>query len=153
MDQPSPSELWDEFEKSMIAAFPFLPKDFTRAGFADSSRLSEIVQQSVSKIIDRELKSKMPNSMFGRTLSCDIFETHRSVIVRIRVPEGVNPRELDVAISSHKVRIKQPSGEKRVIALPRAVNPRRARSMYKDGILELRLPKTREPYYPHYVDG
>jgi len=151
MKQQTPQEQWDAFEKTMLEAFPFLPKDFTRGGIVDSSWLSDVVQNSINRYIDQELKSKFPQSVFGRALGYDTFETHRSVIVRLRLPDGIHPRELETAISCHKVRIKLPSGTKQVIPLPKAVNPRRARTSFKNGILELRLPKTREPYYPLYV--
>lgn len=151
--QQSPSELWDEFEKTMLKAFPFLPRNFTKTGIADSNWLSDVVQKTVNRYIEQEMKSKFPYSVFGRSIGYDLFETHRSVILRLRLPEGMNPREPELSISSHKVRIRLPSGEKQVIPLPKAVNPRQARTTYRDGILELRLPKTREPFYPVYVNG
>ncbi|CAG5091821.1 MAG: hypothetical protein C6W55_02235 [Thermobacillus sp.] len=153
MKQQTPAEQWDAFEKAMLEAFPFLPKDFTRAGIVDSSWLSDVVQNSINRFIDQEMKSKFPNSVFGSALNYDTFETHRSVIVRLRLPEDLNPRELEMSISCHKVRIKLPSGVKQEIPLPKAVSPRKARTTFKGGILELRLPKTREPFYPLYVGG
>lgn len=146
-------EQWDAFEKMMVQAFPFLPKHFLREGIADSNWISDTVQNAINRYIDREMKAKFPYSVFGRTLGYDVFETHRSVIVRIRLPSDIHPRELDTAISCHKVRIRLPSGETQVIALPRAVNPKRARALFRNGILELRLPRTGEPYHPVYVEG
>jgi HSP20 family molecular chaperone IbpA len=153
MKQQTPQEQWDAFEKTMLEAFPFLPRDFTRGGIVDSSWLSDVVQNTINKYIDQEMKSKFPHSVFGNALSYDTFETHRSVIVRLRLPDGLNPRELELSTSCHKVRVKQPSGAKQEIPLPKAVSPRKARTSFKNGILELRLPKTREPYHPLYVDG
>ena len=144
-------EQWDAFEKMMLQAFPFLPKNFTRGGIADSAWLSDVVQNTINRYIDQEMKSKFPHSVFGQTLGYDVFETHRSVIVRIRLPADLDPRELEMAISCHKLRIKLPSGQKQMIALPKAVNPKRVRTTFRDGILELRLPRTREPYHPVYV--
>ena len=146
-------EQWDAFENMMLQAFPFLPKHFTRGGIADSNWLSDVVQNTINRYIDQEMKSKFPQSIFGRTLGHDVFETHRSVIVRIRLPADIHPRELDMAISCHKVRIKLPSGEQQVIALPRAVNPKRARATFREGVLELRMPRTGEPFHPVYVDS
>lgn len=146
-------EQWDAFENMMLQAFPFLPKPFTRGAIADPNWLSDTLQSTISRYIDQEMKSKFPQSVFGRALGYDLFETHRSVIVRLRLPDDVRPRELEMSVSCHKVRIKLPSGGRQVIPLPNAVNPKRARSLFRNGILELRLPKTREPYSPLYVDG
>jgi HSP20 family protein len=97
-----------------------------------------------------------------REPAIEIFEEKDEVVVKAEVP-GLKKDDLDINISDHYLTIK---GEKkqeeevkkkgyyysersygsflRTIDLPKEVQIDKARAHFKDGVLELRLPKTEE---------
>lgn len=94
--------------------------------------------------------------------SVDISETSKAVIVKAEVP-GMDPKDIQVSINNNILTIqgekKQEKEEKeenvhrversygsfyRAIQLPAEVDPEKADAKYKNGILKLKLPKTRE---------
>jgi len=97
-----------------------------------------------------------------REPAIEIFEERDEVVVKAEIP-GLKKDDLDVNISDHYLTIK---GEKkqeeevkkkgyyysersygsflRTIDLPKEVQTEKARASFKDGVLEVRLPKTEE---------
>jgi len=94
--------------------------------------------------------------------SVDISETSKDVIIKAEVP-GMEPKDIQVSISGNVLTIqgekKDEKEEKaenvhrvertygsfyRSIQLPAEVEPDKADAKYKNGILKLKLPKTKE---------
>lgn len=100
--------------------------------------------------------------MEGMSPSVDIFEEKGKVIIKAELP-GINKDDLDVSITENTVTI---SGEKkqeekverkdyhreerrygsfcRKFRLPENVDADKAEASFKKGVLEIRLPKTKE---------
>jgi HSP20 family protein len=94
--------------------------------------------------------------------SIDIFEENNDVVVKAELP-GIKKEDIDVSISDGAIRI---SGEKkkeekierknyyweersygsftRSLQLPVDVETDKAKAQFKDGVLEIRIPKTKE---------
>ncbi len=89
----------------------------------------------------------------------DLVERDEEVVLRAEVP-GVEKKDIDVSITGNSVTIKgqtrheekEEKGEyyrceisrgafSRTVALPAQVDPDRANANFKDGILEITLPK------------
>ncbi len=89
----------------------------------------------------------------------DLVERDEEVVLRAEVP-GVEKKDIDVSITGNSVTIKgqtrheekEEKGEyyrceisrgafSRTVALPAPVDPDRANANFKDGILEITLPK------------
>jgi len=92
----------------------------------------------------------------------DIFEEKDNVIVKAELP-GMKKEDIDITVTDHTMRI---SGEKkreekvekkdyhriersygsftRSFRLPDNVNGEKAKASFKDGVLEVRVPKTKE---------
>ena len=107
------------------------------------------------------MQSVMPKAV-DITPSVDIFEEGDEVVVKADIP-GVKKDDLDVTITENSLTI---SGEKkqeqevkekdyhrversygsfsRSFRLPENVNGSKAKAEFKDGVLEVRLPKTEE---------
>ena len=90
----------------------------------------------------------------------DIFESNGDVVLKAELP-GIKKEDIDITLSDGSITI---SGEKkqeseikkkdyykwessygsfcRSFALPAEIQPGKAKSTYKDGILEVRMPKT-----------
>ena len=94
-----------------------------------------------------------------RMPSVDVVERDEEVVLRAEVP-GVEKKDIDVSITGNSVTIKgqtkheekEEKGEyyrceisrgafSRTVSLPASVDPDRANASFKDGILEITLPK------------
>lgn len=97
----------------------------------------------------------------GRPASVDVVDTDTHILARAEVP-GVDKDDLEVNISDRLLTIKgktRHEAEKiqgdihrreirtgsfsRTVTLPDAVDGRRTKSSYKDGVLELKMPKVK----------
>jgi HSP20 family protein len=95
----------------------------------------------------------------GKTPSVDLIDRDNEVVVKAELP-GVDKKDLDISVTSNTVTIKgrtshEEKEEKgdyyrceisrgeyaRTLALPADVDETKAKASFKDGILELTLPK------------
>lgn len=103
-----------------------------------------------------------------RVPNVDVIDRENEVVVRAELP-GIDKKDLDVTVSEDSVTIKGESRREekeekgdyyrreisygafsRTIALPASVDGAKAKASFKDGILELTLPKV-EPAKRHTV--
>jgi len=109
---------------------------------------------------DNPLWSEMAKSMEVRVPSVDVIDREEEVVVRAEIP-GFDKENLEVSLSDDRLTIKgstrQEKEEKeageytrremsrgsftRVVALPANVDGEKARASFKDGVLEMTLPK------------
>jgi len=103
------------------------------------------------------------NDLWGtyemRSPSMDVIDRDNEVIVRVELP-GVDKKDIDVSISNDTLTIKGTSGKElteekgnyyrseirkgsisRTISLPPGVDSTKAEAKFKDGLLELTMPK------------
>ncbi len=136
------------FRKKMLESFPFLPKQFLDV---DQTHGASWVSDYVQQQLKRALSNATMDYPFKSKLSYDVVETHRNMILRLHVPRHIPPYEIKMSLDTHLVRIKLPSGSKQDIAIKKPVNPKRATARYKNGILELQMPKLRQKRRLHDV--
>ena len=91
----------------------------------------------------------------------DVYETDSDVVVKAELP-GVNKEDIDITIKENTVHLKAERKEEReektenvhrierfygkierVVPLPAEVKPDKAKAEYKDGVLEIRIPKVK----------
>ena len=109
---------------------------------------------------ENPLLSEMAKSMDIRVPSVDVIDREEEVVVRAEIP-GVDKENLEVSLSDDRLTIKgttrQEKEEKeageytrremsrgsftRVVTLPANVDGEKARASFKDGVLEMTLPK------------
>lgn len=128
---------WDEIDRFFEGGFPRTPMRFGRWPWSEWTS---------------HFESKMP--------AVDVIDRPDHILVRAEVP-GVKKEDLDVSVSDNLVTIRattkyeeeKEEGEyyrcemrhgeySRSVNLPAAVDSAEARANFKDGILELTLPKT-----------
>ncbi len=137
-----------DFRKKMLENFPFLPKQFMDV---DPTNGASWVSDYVQKQLERAFSNTTMEFPFKSKLNYDVVETHRSIILRLHVPEDISPHEVRMSLDAHLVRIALPSGDKQDITLKKPVNPKRATARYKNRILELIMPKVRYKRRLHEV--
>jgi len=145
---------WDKFEELMIKQFPFLPKRFTRGEFAaDASWVSEFVQNNLSRFINEAVSPGVFDPSAKGLLRYELLETNRSLILRLKLPKGMSPRDVKTSIGRRNVKLALPSGRTQRIPLGKPVNSKRARADFRSGVLEIRMPKLpeREEYNDLYL--
>lgn len=76
----------------------------------------------------------------------DVFELHGYVIVRLNVPATVKAEDIAVQCGLVSLIVEFPSHSVS-IPLPALVKRKRARALFKDGVLEVRLPKAVDSDY------
>ncbi len=91
----------------------------------------------------------------------DVYETDSEVVVKAELP-GVKKEDIDVSIKENSIHIKAERKEEReektenvhrverfygrierIVPLPTEVKPEEAKAEYKDGVLEIRIPKVK----------
>jgi len=106
--------------------------------------------------------SDLPMPFEGRMPRVDVIDREDEILVKAEVP-GVDREDLDVSVTESAVSIKGSSRHEekkekgdyhrseitsgsfsRVVQLPAEVDATQARSKFRDGVLELTLPKTRK---------
>lgn len=108
---------------------------------------------------ERPSWSRLPAPFEGRMPTVDVVDRENEVVVRAEVP-GVEKKDLDVSVAEDSITIKgstrrEEKEEKgdyhrreivsgsfaRTVALPAVVDTARAKASFKDGVVELTLPK------------
>jgi len=75
-------------------------------------------------------------------IGSEVFETHRSCIVRLYLPEGMSPEELHIQIEPTQVTVSADGLlQADMIRLPAPVWSRNGKRIYHNGVLELKLRK------------
>lgn len=106
--------------------------------------------------------AELPMPFEGKMPRVDVIDREDEIIVKAEVP-GVDKKDLDITVSENSVSIKgstchEEKEEKgdyyrsemssgsfsRVVPLPAEVDAEKARSKFKDGVLELTLPKVKK---------
>jgi HSP20 family molecular chaperone IbpA len=150
-EQQSPMD-WNDFEKQMLKQFPFLPKNFTRMDFSQNANwIGDLVKKNIDRFINQNFMSNATNPSFFQLLSYDLLETNNSIIVRLHLPNKMPPHNVKMSVSRRKVRLDLPTGKRQEIQLEKPVDPKRSRANFKDGVMEIRMPKVKEPSRYHSI--
>ena len=121
------------------------------------------LQRSFNRLFDDMLSTEDSNfSNFGKVPAVELSETDDAVNLKLEIP-GMNAKDLDIQVAENAVSIKgerkeenttEENGTKksefsygrfeRVIPLPARIQNTNVKADYKDGILNLHLPKAQE---------
>lgn len=133
-----------------------------RKGLALWNPFAEL--EKVKAEFDNLLQNFVPSVYNAGSLvpAIDIYETDKELVVKVEIP-GVKKEDLDISIKDNTLYIKGEKKEEkeenteavhrvervygafeRVITLPQNVKAQDAKAEYKDGVLEIRLPKKEE---------
>jgi HSP20 family molecular chaperone IbpA len=139
---------WQSLEKMLADRLPFPLPDMAKVNHRDASWVSDYVNQllKTSRVAD-------PSADPIRTvtgLNADIYETHTSVICRIRVPADADIYSIRVWVHSRHLKLEGLPGKRhtQTIALPASVNSKSCSAIFKKDVLEIKMAKDRrKPIY------
>lgn len=128
---------WRKFADQMIKQFTTMSNNWQGTGPAFN--IKKMMEQVLSQTMDHhQFPFGSFHSAAPSALNYEVFETHRNVFVKIRPADS----EKDMALSVNKRKLNvEVDGRTHTISLPHEVDSDRATAQYKDGILEVRLPK------------
>ncbi len=133
--------------------------------FEEMRRLQREINRSFGDFWDSDKLKALPDSnerktaLAMRTSLTDLEETDKEVIAKFELP-GVDKKDIQLNITDNRIEVKVEkkqeakvekkgfyreersySGFYRVMALPSEVIPEKAKAKYKDGILEVTIPR------------
>ncbi|GIP33177.1 Hsp20/alpha crystallin family protein [Paenibacillus sp. J2TS4] len=123
------------FDHLTSGQFPFSSDDRVASLFPDPDWIQNYVQGLIADQIP-EVK--------GTEWSPDpeIFETHRSVFVRFKLPEEIDPYLLKIRVQPASLRLDGWADKELNIKLPALVAASRSKAVMKEGVVEIRMPKS-----------
>jgi HSP20 family molecular chaperone IbpA len=105
-------------------------------------KAEEKVHRSVLHVVEHSLK-QMRTSRFS-ALPIDVLETHRSVIVRVLLPDHVSPDLVHLRNDGQRLHISGiPDKKKETVRLPVHVR-KRYKTLFNEGILEISMRKVKK---------
>lgn len=129
---------WEDFEKNFMQSH----KDIFNH---DLSWLDDYIQSMVSQVLPG---SNHINQSGHTRLQPDVFDTHHHIIVRAKIPERVNTRKLKVAFNNaNQIRISGMGDKDETVSLPAPGRHDGSKAIFKDDILEIRIPKETNEHY------
>ena len=132
-----------------------------RRGLAVWTPFAEL--ERIRREFDRLLEDVFPAGDKEQILAppVDVYETDSEVVVKAELP-GVKKEDIDITIKESAVHLKAERKEEReektenvyrverfygtierIVPLPTEVKPEEAKAEYKDGVLEIRIPKVK----------
>lgn len=120
--------------------------DYVRKVLAQHFPESDLTQPSSS---EQHVRTAQPHQQTKPifTLQEQIIELHGFVIVQIPLAEDLLNHLIMEANTTHLVLYGLPSGEQKKIKLPSCVRSDSAKAIYKEQLLEIRLPKIQDDHY------
>lgn len=141
---------WKQFEKLFDDLFP---NAIPGMGSESASRIGRFVRGVMDLAIPDIKKPESAAPSEARTQSSsgllkpEITETGKYVKVRIRIPDYVDPRKLQIFVNGQHLKIEGPLGNKQTVRLPAMVGLKSGQAAYDNGVLQIRLRKRITPSY------
>jgi HSP20 family molecular chaperone IbpA len=132
----------------MIKQLPFIPKQlFHQDPEQTEGWIDMYMKRALSGFLNPSAIHPALQSVAPKRLDYEMFETHRNLFVRCRLPEHTSPRDVRFTVNKRMVKIDHLQ-QTEEIDLSSDVDISRSTAKFKDGILEIRMPKLQdsEPY-------
>lgn len=123
---------------------PFFKKHLSLKSLEEQYKLDpNQIDGYVEKIIrEATTASASPLANEGSSLHFEHVDTHNFLITKIRIPSRVHPENIWVQLNRTQIKINGLGNEQsEIITLPIPVNPDQSRGTFKQGSLQLKMPK------------
>lgn len=145
MGDRGPYYNWKEMDKFFSGRIPFMPKEFQERLQMDSSWIGDYVQDVLKHSFSDSAQNMNWESKSFSRIEYDLFETHNSVIVRLRIPENIHPKHIKLFVGSNRLKVENLSTkQKQMITLPNTIDAEGSRAVFKDNVMEVRMPKAND---------
>lgn len=138
--------------------FPFNKKLNNQMGQLDQNEIEKFIKQMMGQMMPPQMQGMMNNQDWmktaqnqqgereptaGEALSYSVFDTHNHVFVRIGIKDDTWLTKLKLYHTSNQLIIEHipNTNDKITITLPNIVRKKGTTTSYKDGILEVKIPK------------
>jgi HSP20 family molecular chaperone IbpA len=135
----------------------FNPWDFFREGFKNGNSPTDFAKPDMSWVQDyvndmmRQSFPQFNDGTFqqgkGKRAKSDVFETHHFMIARVNVPEDILAQNVRVMFHTNELRIEGVESQPLTIRLPGNGLYKGSKAMYKDHVLEIRIPKRKKEQF------
>ncbi|NDI37206.1 Hsp20/alpha crystallin family protein [Chengkuizengella sediminis] len=114
----------------------------------DLSWIDKYVSDTIEKAFSRTSSTSNVDSSKPTTntntgeLKTDLLDIHHYLIAKIYIPKHIDHKKIKLGLNSNKLKIKGlPSGNSQTIDLPTHIDTYDTKAIYKNQILEVRMPK------------
>ncbi|WP_274652936.1 Hsp20/alpha crystallin family protein [Paenibacillus humicola] len=134
-DNPNPLFDWGKFIRS------FTGEESLFSSLHDDGKVDAYVEQIGETV--RTAMSKAFPVREPAVKTASVFESHRSVFIRWKVPKDADAYAIRIHVNSRRVRLSNIKGHPDFsVPLPVPVTTKGSRAGIRGGILEIRLPKS-----------
>ncbi|NLJ33249.1 MAG: Hsp20/alpha crystallin family protein [Firmicutes bacterium] len=122
----------------------------------------ERLRHEVNRIFDTNPVRQWRQGLSTYQPSLDIYQTDGEIVAAVEIP-GINPKDIDITVSKDMLAIKGELKQeeevkeegyfrterrfgsfRRVVPLPVEVKAKEAKASFKNGVLEVRIPKAKD---------
>ncbi|ASA21779.1 Hsp20/alpha crystallin family protein [Paenibacillus donghaensis] len=120
---------------------PFFANQISLKALEEQWKLDpDAIDSYVDKVIREATPSLSPTSK--TKLKFEHVDTHSFLITKIRIPSSIHPENLWLQLYRTQLKIGGLANDRsEVITLPVPVNPNQSRATFKQGTLQLKMPK------------
>ncbi|MCZ8518838.1 MULTISPECIES: Hsp20/alpha crystallin family protein [Paenibacillus] len=146
---PNPFEMnWKQFEQFFGGKLPF----GGHAGVPGSGEGMAWVENYVKDVLRQSMPAAEAPSIKHHFHS-ELFDTHKSVIVKVHIPDRAQARQLRLMLSASEIRLENlPDNNSQTIRLASPVVPGSCKAVYRHGVLQLHLRKQASDHLFHEID-
>ncbi|HET7627332.1 MAG TPA: Hsp20/alpha crystallin family protein [Bacillales bacterium] len=120
-------------------ADPFNPWNLFRGEGTGNLDMSW-VKDYVNDVMKQAMPDSFNNDFRHAGVNSDVFETHHSMIARLKLPDDIRPENITVHFLPNELKI-DGLREPHVIRLPVNGSFKGSKAVYQNGVLEIRVPK------------
>ncbi|HEX6923101.1 MAG TPA: Hsp20/alpha crystallin family protein [Bacillales bacterium] len=113
-------------------------------GDPDMSWVKDYVEDVMSQAFPGQFKD---GAHRNGNIKSDVFETHHSMIIRMDVPEDIIPENVKVMFHTNELKVEGIASQPQIIKLPGNGLYKGSKAIYKNHVLEIRIPKRSRGQY------
>lgn len=124
---------WEQFQRYFGWSESFPPPEATDT----AAWIEAYVQDMLDKTLPPAARRR-PKPQAGRP---EVSETQHKVLIRIKVPDSVDPSDIKVYVKTDQVKLEGLSEQAQLIKLPAYVDTRACKALCKDRLIRLQMQK------------
>lgn len=134
---------WRQFERLIDELLPILAPGSGRDSISKIGRFVRGIMDRAKPDAETVHDARGAGSRIDRSelFHTDVTETEKLVKVRIRIPEHVDPRKMQLFVNGQTLKIEGPLGNRQTVGLPAPVGVKSGQAVFRNQSLHIRLRK------------